>query len=256
MGHWLEFVEGTPEQQRLALLEQLFDPTTVRHLDRIGVAPGWKCLEVGAGAGSIARVLANRAGGENVVATDINIDPLEPLTKEHGVTVLRHNVAVDDAPGSFDLIHARYVLEHLSARDDIVERLVSWLKPGGWLLLESASPVAELTTRPAIRRVIETGVAMWVKMLGTDITWARGYPLPLIAAGLQECGAEGSAPPILGGSPMAAWVQATLELGAEPAISAGLITRDEIDEAYAHFADPSYVEYLWFSVAAWGQSVR
>lgn len=255
MGHWLEFVEGAPEQQRLALLEQLFDPTTVRHLDRIGVAPGWKCLEVGAGAGSVAGVLANRAGPENVVATDVNIEPLRPLS-EAGVTVLHHDVVVDDAPGSFDLIHARYVLEHLSAREDVVARLASWLKPGGWLLLESASPVGEQSTVPVIRHVLETGVSMWTKLLGTDITWALSYPLPLIAAGLQECGAEGMAPPILGGSPMATWLQATIELSAEPAITAGLITRDEIDEAYAHFADPSYVEYLWFSVAAWGQSVR
>jgi hypothetical protein len=39
------------ELNRLRLLERIFDPTTTRHLEMLGVAEGWNCLEVGAGAG-------------------------------------------------------------------------------------------------------------------------------------------------------------------------------------------------------------
>jgi hypothetical protein len=42
------------ELNRLRLLERIFDPSTTRHLEIIGVADGWRCLEVGAGAGSMA----------------------------------------------------------------------------------------------------------------------------------------------------------------------------------------------------------
>jgi hypothetical protein len=40
-------------RERLALLEQVLDPGTTRHLEALGVAAGWQCLErqrCGAGA--------------------------------------------------------------------------------------------------------------------------------------------------------------------------------------------------------------
>lgn len=43
------------ELARLRLLEDVLDPTTTRHFEMINVAEGWKCLDVGAGAGSIAQ---------------------------------------------------------------------------------------------------------------------------------------------------------------------------------------------------------
>jgi hypothetical protein len=61
------------ERERLGLLCQALDPLTQGRLDRLGVQPGWSCLEVGAGAGSVARALAARAGpGGRVVATDVD----------------------------------------------------------------------------------------------------------------------------------------------------------------------------------------
>ena len=42
------------ETARLRNLQQASDSSTISHLDAIAVGPGWRCLEVGAGAGSIA----------------------------------------------------------------------------------------------------------------------------------------------------------------------------------------------------------
>ncbi len=62
------------ELNRLRLLERLFDPTTTRHLEMIGVSKGWKCLEVGAGAGSVAQWLSMRVGpAGKILATDIDV---------------------------------------------------------------------------------------------------------------------------------------------------------------------------------------
>src|SRR5215472_17378843 len=52
---------STEEHERLMLIERAYDTFTVAHLERTGVAKGWRCLEVGAGAGSIAVWLAQRA---------------------------------------------------------------------------------------------------------------------------------------------------------------------------------------------------
>ena len=52
------------ERERLRNLEAWLDPITARHLEATGVAVGWRCLEVGAGGGSIA-ALARRARRNN-----------------------------------------------------------------------------------------------------------------------------------------------------------------------------------------------
>ena len=52
------------ELNRLRILERIFDPSTKRHLEMIGVSEGWKCLEVGAGTGSVAQWLSRRIGQE------------------------------------------------------------------------------------------------------------------------------------------------------------------------------------------------
>src|SRR3954453_13315159 len=58
---------------RFAGLERTLDPVTIGHLSRVGVGPGARCLEIGAGGGSVARWLAARVGpGGHVVAVDLD----------------------------------------------------------------------------------------------------------------------------------------------------------------------------------------
>ena len=45
---------------RFRALAELYDAGTIGHLERCGIADGWRCLEVGGGGGSIARWLAPR----------------------------------------------------------------------------------------------------------------------------------------------------------------------------------------------------
>jgi hypothetical protein len=48
---WNDLVDtkATAELERLAMLEKIFDPFSIRNLDRLGAGSGWRCLEVGAG---------------------------------------------------------------------------------------------------------------------------------------------------------------------------------------------------------------
>ena len=58
---------------RFAALPRLYDPGTIRHLEQLGVGPGWRCLEVGGGGGSIAAWLSDRVGPTgHVLATDLD----------------------------------------------------------------------------------------------------------------------------------------------------------------------------------------
>src|SRR5262249_26286675 len=142
-GAWADtMAPNETERQRLRALSDLYDPDTIRHLEDLGVGEGWRCLEVGAGEGSITRWLSARVGSGSVVATDLDTRFLD-FPASSNVDVRRHDVTVDPCPGEpFDLIHSRFVLCHLAGRQRVLERLTTWLKPGGWLLVEDPFPIS------------------------------------------------------------------------------------------------------------------
>ena len=127
------------ERERLALLTQFADPITARRLTDLGVGPGWRCLDVGAGSGTVARWLAGRVGAEGrVVATDMS----PRFLGGHGLPnleVRRHNILEDDLEAAhYDLVHCRALLMHLPDPIGALRRLVDAVRPGGWLLVEEA----------------------------------------------------------------------------------------------------------------------
>jgi hypothetical protein len=167
--------------------------------------------------------------------------------------VLEHDVTTDEAPGEFDLIHTRFVLEHLMDREVVLRRLASWLRPGGWLLVEIGTTLPALSSHPATVRSMSTLNEVLRRHVGTDPSWARTFPIPLERAGLTECGAEGRILPARGESPLAGWLKETTKLAEKTAITSGITTQAELDEAYAQYDDPDFVDYTWMTVAAWGQ---
>jgi hypothetical protein len=71
-----------------------------------------------------------------VIATDLQLGLLREIDASN-VEILRHDVRTDTfPPHSFDLIHTRAILMHISPSVDLLRRIVSWLAPGGWLVLE------------------------------------------------------------------------------------------------------------------------
>jgi len=253
--HWDRWATASTseEHRRLLLIEATLDPYTIRHLDAIGVAEGWRCLELGAGAGSIAAWLAGRAGAEHVVATDLRPE-LAAVAAEAGVRVLLHDVTRDPAPGdAFDLIHARALLEHLPARDDVIARLAGWLAPGGWLLVEDSTVVSALASRPELRRAEEALMASLTAAVGSDFEWVRRLPAHLERAGLTETAAEVFGPVLRGRSSAALLMDATMRVAAPAMIAGGTITPAELDQVYAAYADPSFVDCSFFFVAGRGR---
>ena len=136
------------ERQRLELLEEHDDPLTVARLRATGLSPGWRCLEVGAGAGSVARWLAGQVGPDGlVVTTDIDTRFLGHLRDR--VEIRQHDILTDPLePGAYDLVHCRSLLTHLSDPAVALARMAQALRPGGWLVAENHdySSLAAVTT--------------------------------------------------------------------------------------------------------------
>ena len=129
------------EGERLDLLEQIYDPVSRRR--RGLVQPGWRCLEVGGGRGSMAAWLAEKVGpAGQVVATDIDLGYLRQLDLPN-LEVVEHNILEDPleplGPGSFDLVCSRLMLFHLVDRQELaIRQMARCLRPGGWLVDEDA----------------------------------------------------------------------------------------------------------------------
>ena len=84
------------EWNRLARLEKGMDPGTIRHIEALGVTSGWRCLEIGAGGGSIAEWLCARVGSTgHVVATDLQTKFIEAIDAPN-IEVRQHDITKDD----------------------------------------------------------------------------------------------------------------------------------------------------------------
>lgn len=119
----------------------LLDPSTRSRIQELtgGDLAGKRCLELGAGYGSVARWLAEQVGDGQVVAVDLKPERIPP---HPALVPVAHRIGPDHplppayAGDGFDLIHARLLLIHLPYRDAVLTRLVGLLRPGGLLLLE------------------------------------------------------------------------------------------------------------------------
>jgi hypothetical protein len=85
---------------RLGALSDIFDPWTFEHLDRLGIEPGWRAWEVGAGGPSVVRWLADRVGADgHVLATDIDVSWAEAEAAPT-IEVRRHDVGSEPPPAT------------------------------------------------------------------------------------------------------------------------------------------------------------
>ncbi len=117
-------------------LAAIMDRFTQQRLRRARILPGGRCLEIGAGNGSIARYLAEAVGPNGlVVATDIKP---QHIAAHPRVQAVKHDITSDEPlPHThYDLIHARLVLAHLPGRRQLVAKLADLLTPEGALVIE------------------------------------------------------------------------------------------------------------------------
>lgn len=153
------------EQTRLQYLQTAADPLTISQFAAIGVGPGWHCAEVGAGAGSIARKLATLVGtGGSVLATDVDAARLRQLAGT--VEVRHHDVSRDDLEvATYDLVHCRFVLQHLSDYKLALRRMAAAVVPGGWLVVEEADlalvELAGATESVRANRILHRLLTQW-----------------------------------------------------------------------------------------------
>lgn len=256
-GEYLLNNRAVAAKQRFGALSALFDDVTFRHVEALGIGPGWRCWEVGAGGPSVPDWLAGRAGPDgHVLATDIDTSWIEGAAPH--VEVRRHDIAHDDPPdGAFDLIHARLVLVWIPGRDEALRRMASALRPGGWLLIEDFD--VELQPAACIdahhrdhhnANKLRAGFLALVAQRGADLAYGRKLPRLLTEQGLADVAADAYMPVSL--PAVGALDVSNLSQLSDALLAQGLATAEEIDSYRAAvdrgvgFASPPLI-------SAWGR---
>jgi SAM-dependent methyltransferase len=240
-------------RDRLETLEVSSDPYTASHLDKVGVAPGWRCLEVGAGAGSVTRMLCDRVGPDgHVLAVDLEPTLLADLSLPN-LEVRRLDVVTDELPeAAFDLIHTRLFLVHIPQRNDLIPKFVRSLRPGGILLLEECDLRKAFAADDDVFRPSFEAMYRPLFEAGLDPFWAPTMAGRLEAAGIVDIVDLREPLTFTGGSPLAEFWRLTYRqfLETQPYTDA---ERALMEEGAAAIARPGGQYASWEWITAWGR---
>jgi precorrin-6B methylase 2 len=230
-----------PELRRLRLLESVFDADTRRWvLSAASSLVARRCLEVGAGAGSIANWMASEVGPSGkVVAIDLDTRFLKDVPAN--VEVVQSCLGTSpNLTERFDLAHARYVLIHNADVRAVLRSMLAAVSPGGTIAVEepdfsvAEAIVGPLELKQSFGKVREAIRSMFEKR---GMTYALGRELPEI---VREAGAivdavEYDVATARGGSPLAQMMAQSAAALHDKYLASGKVSAEDLSN-YARFA--------------------
>ncbi|MZF85172.1 methyltransferase [Streptomyces sp. SID5643] len=248
----------TEAAEHFSAFAALFDPTTFRHLEALGVGSGWRCWEVGAGT-TVVSWLAKKVGPTGrVVATDTDPSRLASAARPP-VEVRAHELGAQEPPGEgFDLVHARLALVHVTDRERALQSMVKALRPGGRLLVEDADPALQPLLCPdehgpeqQLANRLRQGFRSLLADRGTDLPCGRTLPRLLRDAGLTRVQADAYFP--LTSPACAALESVTIRQIRDQLVAAGLATDQEIDRHLGNVTSGALDLTTAPMISAWGR---
>jgi SAM-dependent methyltransferase len=248
------FADRAAEDERLRAQGELFDPLTRRLFRHAGLAAGMRVLDLGSGAGNVARLAADVVGPEGSVV-GVERDPAAvELARRH---CDRPNVefrlgdiqTLDGIEDGFDAVVGRLVIMYLSDPIDGLRRAAARVRPGGLICLHEtdleylpAYPMTPLWTRMQgyfVQSLEKAGIATRMGPALFEAFGAAGLPQPQL---LVDTFASG-------GPDAPAWAWANVISAAVPLMEkVGVSTRAEVDP-------PTLADRLLAETLATGGSV-
>jgi SAM-dependent methyltransferase len=110
-------------------------------LDRLGIGPGWTCVDVGAGGGDVSVALAEIVGHDGrVYAVDSDPQARDEVARAAGAhsQVLAITQAGEELrlPEAVDLAFCRFLLLHVADPARVLARMAAAVRPGGWVVAQ------------------------------------------------------------------------------------------------------------------------
>ncbi|MDP6341893.1 MAG: methyltransferase domain-containing protein [Alphaproteobacteria bacterium] len=233
-------------------------------LERIGIGAGWRCAELGCGAGGIMDLLSRRVGpAGKVVGVDLeagNLAAARLWADDLGlanIEFVQADIIDSGLPAAdFDFVHVRFVLTTVGRHHDVVAAAAELLRPGGVLAIEEADGfgVDCFPQHPAFYRLREILFAIF-HQVGDPDAGRKTFGL-LRQAGLVDLHFRPCQAGAVSTDDMANYLPETVRSVRPVLLEAGLIGDGELDEVLAacetHLADPGTVSTHVGVFQTWG----
>jgi SAM-dependent methyltransferase len=256
---------GVDDAERARLLAQCAMHRTEAELllDRVGLRPGDRALDLGCGPLGVLDLLAERVGPTGrVVGIDREKRYLEIARQEldarglDGVELVAADAtATDLAPASFDLVHERLVLNNVPQPDAVVAEMVRLTRPGGRVALQDVDWLTWtcLPEHADWNLLREKAAAVW----SGDVHLGRRLPALLRGAGLVDVEMVPHLRVFRPGEPYHRLLVRFIALHRPRILDGGSTTAGALDAAVArlesHLATPSTVVLYATFFQAWGR---
>lgn len=250
------------EVERLNIQGAALAPETRTMFCRIGVAPGWSCLDLGCGPQGVTRIMSDMVGPTGTV-TGLDMDDRflaiaradAPPNITYRVGDAYHTGLPD---GSFDLVHMRFVAGTSGQPEALITEAIRLTRPGGFVALQEPDlrSLAAYPPHPAFDRL---RVALIGAFLGVGADATRAHDFYRIARDLGLADVV-YRPFILGvhsTDALVDYLPSTVESVRGTVIRLGLLDTEQLDFDLAacrtHLAQPDTVFTMFTVVQVWGR---
>jgi len=232
---------GDAAAERLRLLDKVYGPSTRTMLRDAGLREGMRVLDLASGIGAVSCWLATQVGPTgSVIAADVNPDQLV-VAKWHCAKCEHLPIDYIEASAyetgfpaeSFDLVHIRLLLCHLTDPARVLREVYRILKPGGVLVCQDikvssvfCSPESPVFTR-ANAAAAELG-----KALGVDYDYGVRLPADAVDAGFSSVEVRLTQPAYLRGPEKRLW-EISLAEAAPVILRSGVSSVEELESVLA-----------------------
>ena len=250
------------EIERLHIQADAIAPDTLAMLERIGVQPGWSCLDLGCGPRGITDLLSKRVGPNGrVVGVDKDQDFLAYGRAHAPANVeFRHGDAYASGlpDGQFDLVHMRFIASTAGEPERLLREAKRLVRPGGVIALQEpdVATFACHPPHPAWDRLMAVMLDVFAAV-GADIYLARRLYLLARQAGLADVQYRPFLLGIRSTDPMADHLPATVESLRGTILGRGLLSETELplllDQCRRHLRDPATVTTSFMVAQVWGR---
>ena len=149
--------EITEEGLDYDILDRSFNPTTQAFIERNGIKPGMRVLDVGSGSGLMTHYLSQQVGQQGqVLSVDISAAQLarakQYCDRQDDKNILFKELSVYDLDKNhetFDLIYCRFVLHHLHSPREAIKLFYDRLNKGGFYIAEEGIISAAFSYPPS-----------------------------------------------------------------------------------------------------------
>ena len=258
------------EIARLTRQAMFFRDDAAQLLERIGVAPGWSCLDLCCGPNGITDLLCERVTASgHVVGLDYDSEKLAAARHwadtQHldNVTFIEGDAFADNSlpEASFDLAHCRFAASIMCNGEQLIDRLIALARPGGIVAAQECFTASWhcFPDHPAWRKARDTLRAMYAA-IGADLELGPKLVQRFHNAGLTDISINTCVHASTSADPMIGHTVNTLLSARETIVALGLLSQDEVlnvaTALQTHLALPGTVVVHFGVAQVWGQKRR